>query len=220
MPQGQKAPPTGSPPAYAGLSAREAEACELYLLTYNDGMAGRAMGLGRKNVALKFQRLRNQPHMVEALTARKQELIRVTGVYAEQIRDEARALAMSNIGNYLEEKTVPTLDENGKPKLDANSKPITHREVHVQSIEGMDMRAVAGIDIQNFPDGPPRIKLKMHEKWDPLLTIGKDAGAFQEDSKPLPNVTFNLIMPNRASGKPGPKVINPRPQLPRGPKSR
>jgi hypothetical protein len=214
MPSGQPTPVTGSPPAYNALQPREAEFCEHYLASYDLGRAGEAMGMPRKRRMEMARRLFAQRHIQQAIEQRKAELMKTSGVYVEQIRDEMRALAFFDVGRLFAEVDEPVLDDKGAPELDLHGKPVRRRVICLKSLSEIDTRAISALDITNTPYGP-RIKVRTHPKKESLEVIGRDAGAFQDDTKPLPIVHMHMHFSRKAA--PQPKVTNPNGERQHGP---
>lgn len=202
------APPVLRRAAYQGLQDFEAEFCEAYLVSYDLGYAADAVGLPKNKRIAKARALFSQTHIQKALDARKAELTKSSGVYVEQIRDEARSLAFFDVGRLFTEVIEEVLDANGKPALGEDGKPVRRKVIYLKSLSEIDTRAVSALDVTNTPDGP-RIKVRAHDKLRAIELIGRDAGAFQDDTKPLPNVSFHIHFDGeKKSGRP-PKPVNP-----------
>ena len=176
-------------PAEPVLGKREEIFCEAYLLNYDPGEAFTRSGLKKprdlslktKNPLILGRALLAYPDIRAYIKERQDALLSQLRVSQERIREEVAAIAFQDPEAFIELKHF---EQPGNPQ-----------EGEVRAIRldrGGNTRIISAIHISETKDGDQRINLKFHNKLDALKMLGRDAGMFEDEGKPPPNIHYHV----------------------------
>lgn len=168
------------------LGKRERLFCETYLLNYDPAKAFTASKLKSPgHLKLKTKKpsdlgraLLDQPDIRAYIAARQDELLTQLRVSQERIREEVAAIAFADPEDFIERYPDDDVKHAGR--------------VRAIRLDRGNTRVISGIHISETKDGEQRINLKFHSKSDALKMLGRDAGMFEEEGKPPPNIHWHV----------------------------
>jgi phage terminase small subunit len=159
------------------MTEKEERFCQEYLIDLNATQAAIRAGYSQKTAAeIGYENLR-KPHIVDKVSALKQERSKRTQITADKVLKELAKLGFSNIQDYInDDHSVKNLKSISRSKSAA-----------ISSIKKTSQKI--GKDLIN-----ESIEFKLYDKKGTLELIGKHIGFFEKDNQQKAEAghTFNF----------------------------
>lgn len=144
-----------------GLTPKQARFVQEYLVDVNSTQAAIRAGYSKKTAQEQSSRLLSNV-MVSAAVAKEQHaLAEKTGVTAEKVIAELALIGFANMGDYV------NLSDPDKPMVDLSN--LTPKQASAIAAVTYEKRGIER-----------RVKIKLHDKLNALVTLGKHLGLFSE----------------------------------------